>query len=105
MKKIQSVKGMHDILPDTASKLRVLENLLINTSESFGYNEIRTPILENTDLFAKSIGDFFPSIDPNRSLFINLSYEKVISEANIINYDYIKDSFTLSFTKSLKLNN
>ncbi len=53
----------------------------------------------------KSIGDFFPSIDPNRSLFINLSYEKVISEANIINYDYIKDSFTLSFTKSLKLNN
>ena len=57
MKKIQSVKGMHDILPDTASKLRVLENLLINTSESFGYNEIRTPILENTDLFAKSIGD------------------------------------------------
>ena len=53
----------------------------------------------------KSIGDFFPSIDPNRSLFINLSYEKVISESNIINYDYTTDSFTISFTKSLKLNN
>ena len=53
----------------------------------------------------KAIGDFFPSIDPNRTFFINLSYEKLISEANIINYDYITDSFSISFSKSLRLNN
>ena len=53
----------------------------------------------------KAMGDFFPAIDPNRTLFFNLSYEKLISEANIMNYDYITDSFALSFSKSLRLNN
>ena len=53
----------------------------------------------------KAMGDFFPVIDPNRTLFFNLSYEKLISEANIMNYDYITDSFALSFSKSLRLNN
>ena len=55
-------------------------------------------------MLTKAIGDIFPAIDPNRNLFINMSYEKVISEANILNYDYIKDSFSLSFTKSFRLN-
>ena len=52
----------------------------------------------------KAIGDFFPIIDPNRSFFINLSYENVESEGNIINYDYEAESFSMSFSKSLKLN-
>ena len=52
----------------------------------------------------KAIGDFLPIIDPNRSFFINLSYEKVESEGNIINYDYEAESFSMSFSKSLKLN-
>ena len=55
-------------------------------------------------MLTKAIGDIFPTLDPNRSLFINLSYEKVISEANMVNYDYITDSFSLSFSKSLRLN-
>ena len=55
-------------------------------------------------MLTKAIGDIFPVIDPNRNLFINMSYEKVISEANILNYDYTSDSFSLSFTKSLRLN-
>ena len=44
------------------------------------------------------------TLDPNGSTFINLGYEHVVSEANIINYDYEADSFSLSFSKSLKLN-
>ena len=55
-------------------------------------------------MLTKAIGDIFPTIDPNRNFFINMSYEKVISEANMLNYDYIADSFSLSFTKSLRLN-
>ena len=51
-------------------------------------------------MLTKAIGDFFPAIDQNRNLFINLSYEKVISEANTLNYDYIADSFSMSLTKS-----
>ena len=55
-------------------------------------------------MLTKAVGDIFPAIDPNRSLFINMSFEKVISEGNMVNYDYITDSFSLSFTKSFRLN-
>ena len=55
-------------------------------------------------MFTKAIGDIFPSIDPNKSLFVNFSYEKIISEANMLNYDYIADSYSLSFSKSFHLN-
>jgi len=55
-------------------------------------------------MLTKALGDFFPSIDPNRSILINLSYDKVYSEANIMNYDYITDSFSIGISKSLKLN-
>ena len=51
----------------------------------------------------KSLGDFFPSLDPNRTLFLNLYFEKVISESNIRNYDYIGDSFSFSINKSLQI--
>ena len=66
---------------------------------------IRSDFTNTFDIIlTKAIGDIFPTIDPNRSFFINLSYEKLFSEANIINYDYIVDSFSLSFSKSFRLN-
>ena len=66
---------------------------------------IRSDFTNTFDIIlTKAIGDIFPGIDPNRSLFINLSYEKLFSEANIVNYDYIADSFSLSFSKSFRLN-
>jgi len=72
---------------------------------SINSNRIRSDVTNTFDIMlTKSLGDFFPSIDPNRSIFINLSYEKVISEANILNYDYIIDSFSLGISKSIKLN-
>jgi len=67
--------------------------------------KLRSDHATTTDIMiTKAIGDIFPIIDPNRSLFINLSYEKTFSEANIMNYDYLADSFALSFTKALKFN-
>ncbi len=67
--------------------------------------KLRSDVTNTFDIMlTKAIGDFFPAIDPNRSFFINLSYEKVISEANIMNYDYIADSFSLSFARSFSLN-
>ena len=68
-------------------------------------NLVRSDVTNTFDLMlTKSIGDFFPSVDPNRTIFVTLSYEKVISEANILNYDYIKDSFSFGVSKSLRLN-
>jgi hypothetical protein len=68
-------------------------------------NRIRSDVTNTFDIMlTKALGDIFPFLDPNRSFFINLSYEKIISEANILNYDYIGDSFSLSFSRSFKLN-
>ena len=68
-------------------------------------SKIRSDYTNTFDIMlTKAIGDIFPAIDPNRSLFINLSYEKLFSEANMLNYDYITDSFSLSFSRSVKLN-
>ena len=68
-------------------------------------NKLRSDFTNTFDvMLTKAIGDFFPALDPNRSLFLNLSYEKVISEANMLNYDYIADSFSLSFSRSFRLN-
>ena len=72
---------------------------------SINSNIIRSDVTNTFDIMlTKALGDFFPALDPNRGLYITLSYEKVISEANILNYDYIKDSFSLGISKSMKLN-
>ena len=76
-----------------------------NVDTSINSNRIRSDVTNTFDLMlTKAVGDFFPSIDPDKSLFMNFSYEKIISEANIINYDYISDSFAFSFSKSFHLN-
>ena len=68
---------------------------------SVASDRLRSDFANTFDIMlTKAIGDIFPAIDQNRNLFINLSYEKVISEANTLNYDYHADSFSLSFTKS-----
>ena len=76
-----------------------------NVDTSINSNRIRSDVTNTFDLMlTKALGDLFPSIDPDKSLFVNFSYEKIISEANIINYDYISDSFAVSLSKSFHLN-
>lgn len=56
-KTIQSVRGMHDLLPDDTSAWQRLETVLRRLMHAYGYREIRLPIVEKTELFARSIGD------------------------------------------------
>src|SRR3989338_11214907 len=53
----KSVKGMEDILPQDARVWRWLEEAARRDLESYGYVEIRTPILEETAVFTRSIGE------------------------------------------------
>jgi len=55
--KIQSIRGMHDILPEQTGLWQYFENTVRNTIQSYGYREIRMPIVELTDLFCRSIGE------------------------------------------------
>lgn len=56
-KSVQSVKGMNDILPAESIVWQQAESRIRRTMRSFGYLEIRTPILERTELFKRSIGE------------------------------------------------
>ena len=54
---IKSVRGMHDVLPDDSYRWQALEGMIRDVMNSYGYNEMRTPIVESTDLFCRSIGE------------------------------------------------
>jgi histidyl-tRNA synthetase len=54
---IHSVKGTHDILPDQTWQWRKVESALHNFMQKYGYQEIRTPAFEKTELFARGIGE------------------------------------------------
>lgn len=55
--KLTGVKGMNDILPETSSQWLWLENKLRNWLLQYGYENMRTPIVEPTALFTRSIGE------------------------------------------------
>lgn len=55
--KISAIKGMHDILPTQTSIWREVENVARKIFALYNFHEIRTPILEKTELFVRSIGD------------------------------------------------
>ena len=72
---------------------------------SLNPNLLRSDLTNTSDIMiTKAIGDFLPIIDPNKDLFITLSYEKVISESNILNYDYVGESFSIGFNKAVQFN-
>ena len=53
---IRNIKGTHDILPPESNKWQQLEKIVNNSCKIFGYEEIRTPIFEKTQLFSRSVG-------------------------------------------------
>ncbi len=55
--KIQSIKGFYDILPETTPLWFKLEDTARQIMEQYGYNNIRMPIVETTDLFVRSVGE------------------------------------------------
>jgi len=56
-KAITPVKGMPDIVPEQMPVWHFAERVIRNILESYGYDELRTPMLEQTALFKRSIGD------------------------------------------------
>ena len=56
-KTIQSVRGMNDLLPEQVAQWQWVEAAIRDVTASYGYREIRTPILERSELFYRSIGE------------------------------------------------
>ena len=57
MEKIQSIRGMNDLLPSDSGHWQYVERTLAQVVGLYGYQEIRTPIAEHTALFKRSIGE------------------------------------------------
>jgi len=56
-KKIQAIRGMHDTLPEQTPRWQHLENTICDLLKAYGYDEIRMPVVEMTELFCRSIGE------------------------------------------------
>jgi histidyl-tRNA synthetase len=54
---LQAIRGMHDILPEHSPRWQWLEAKAKQVLSAYGYQEIRLPIVEKTDLFKRSIGE------------------------------------------------
>lgn len=57
VEKIVGVKGMNDILPADAPLWELFENTVATVLKSYGFQQIRTPIVEPTALFARGLGE------------------------------------------------
>lgn len=69
--KFQAVKGMNDILPDEAASWEHLEEILRGWLKSYGYRNMRTPVLEQTQLFVRGIGESTDVVEKEMFSFID----------------------------------
>lgn len=74
---IKAVTGTRDILPTDISKWLFLENLIRSTMSNFNYSEIRTPIFEETTLFARGIGEATDIVSKEMYTFLDRSGESI----------------------------
>lgn len=68
---IQAIRGMNDILPDEAHRWEFFEDTVRTWLASYGYRNIRTPIVEQTDLFIRSIGVVTDIVEKEMYTFVD----------------------------------
>lgn len=76
-KSLQAIRGMNDILPEQTPAWRYLERTFAGLLDSYGYSEIRLPILEFTELFARGIGEGTDVVDKEMYTFLDRNGESL----------------------------
>ncbi|RFA30549.1 histidine--tRNA ligase [Alkalilimnicola ehrlichii] len=76
-KAIQSIRGFADVLPQQTPIWRHLEETVRAVLAGYGYQEIRLPILERTELFARSIGEVTDIVEKEMYTFEDRNGESV----------------------------
>jgi len=56
MTRVNKVRGMNDLIPEQIGNWQVIENQIKKIFHSYGYNEIRFPLIEKTELFSRGVG-------------------------------------------------
>ena len=74
---IKAVTGTRDILPAEISKWNYVQSIVTSVFSKFNYKEIRTPIFEETSLFARSIGEATDIVSKEMYTFVDRSGENI----------------------------
>ena len=77
IERIQAIRGMNDLLPDETVKWQRVEQLFAQCMRTYGYQEIRFPILENTALFKRTIGAVTDIVEKEMYSFTDLNQESL----------------------------
>lgn len=75
--KIQSIRGVKDILPGEIEKWQWVEKIARNVFHKYGFKEIRLPIFEKTQLFSRSIGETTDIVEKEMYTFTDRSGEQI----------------------------
>ncbi len=75
--RFQSLRGMRDILPDDAAVYRRVENAFWEVAARHGFREIRTPVLEPTELFVRTVGEGSDIVGKEMYTFLDRSDNSV----------------------------
>jgi histidyl-tRNA synthetase len=106
---LQAVKGTRDILPDESAIWQEIESRARSLFARYGYREIRTPVFENTELFARGIGsetdivskEMYTFTDRDEATSLTLRPEatagivRAVIEHNLINEDAALNVYAL----------
>jgi histidyl-tRNA synthetase len=68
---IQGIRGMNDVLPEEASRWRFFEDTARAVLEQYGYRNIRTPIVERTELFVRGVGEATDIVEKEMYSFVD----------------------------------
>ncbi|RZG46323.1 histidine--tRNA ligase [Acinetobacter wuhouensis] len=71
MSSIVAIKGFNDVLPSQTAAWRRLEQHLASLMDAYGYQQIRLPIVEQTHLFKRSIGDATDIVEKEMYTFLD----------------------------------
>ncbi|AUH73123.1 histidine--tRNA ligase [Legionella sainthelensi] len=75
--RIQAIRGMNDVLPETTALWRALEQVFIQVLTRYGYQEIRFPLVESTQLFKRTIGEVTDIVEKEMYTFNDLNGDSI----------------------------
>ncbi|MCY4178288.1 MAG: histidine--tRNA ligase, partial [Endozoicomonadaceae bacterium] len=76
-KSLQAIRGMNDLQPEDTPVWRYVENIIRHTLDQYGFQEIRTPVVEPTQLFQRSVGEHTDIVEKEMYTFNDRSNESL----------------------------
>jgi histidyl-tRNA synthetase len=74
---VTGVRGMSDLLPDNTPLWQHVEHILRSVVSSYGYRELRVPVVERTELFKRSIGEVTDIVEKEMYTFSDRNNESL----------------------------